>query len=291
MDWSVAIAPLHLWHTLMAQTPPPTLPDLVQEIETLKSQVETLQNTNQLLSDGLMNQIEFLKQENQALSSSFSQYVDAMKWNLTVLAGLAAVLTAVGGWIFKNNLDDAKKVAREMIDRRVEGQISALVDARVEEVARTLRREQVIGTTYVDYYLPNSTQEPLEFSLLKARQFRDVRPVRDLEAMRRSPGDVVVLDLQNWVLPSGQQFAELAESEREAQAQQQIDWLLEILPPSTVLVVYIRGTVKYLYRISDGLKTGSKGHRYVLPANNPVTLVGNTADGAYVALGDRAVSR
>ncbi len=267
-----------LWHSVLAQASDITVQDIAQQLETLKGQVDTLQNTNQLLSESLTNQIEFLKQENQALTNSFSTYVDAMKWNLTVLAGLAAVLTAVGGWIFKNNLDDAKKVAREMIDRRVEGQISELVDARVEEVARTFRREQVIGSTYVDYYLPDGTQPPSEFALLNARKFKDVRFLNNLEVIRRSPGDVVILDLQNWVLPSGQRFIHVPEAEREAQAKLQIDGVLEQITASAVLVVYIRGTVKYLYSIGD---------RYVLPANNPVTLVGNAADGAYVVMGDR----
>lgn len=269
---------LDIGQSVLAQATPPTLQDLAQEIEALKGQVETLQATNQLLSDGLTNQIEFLKQENQALTSSFSQYVDAMKWNLTVLAGLAAILTAVGGWIFKNNLDDAKKVAQEMIDRRVEGQISALVEARVEEVARTLRREQVIGTTRVDYYLPAAEQFPHELRLLRSRRFQKVRPISSLTEMRRSPGDVVVLDVQNWVLPSGQRFMELPDPEREAQAQEQIDALLDVLPLSAVVVVYVRGRIGYLNRISD---------RYVLPANNPVTLVGTVADGAYVSRGDQ----
>ncbi|MEO1211622.1 MAG: hypothetical protein AAFX78_19130 [Cyanobacteria bacterium J06638_20] len=31
--------------------------------------------------------------------------------------------------------------------------------------------------------------------------------------------------------------------------------------------------------------------RYVIAANNPITLVGNAADGAYVALGDRTARR
>ena len=282
MHWSLMIADTRFWADLLAQATNLTLQDLAHQVDALQNQLDALQMTNQALRDSLTEQVNFLQQENQDLTNSFTRYVDAMKWNLTVLAGLAAVLTAVGGWIFKNNLDDAKQVAREMIDRRVEGQISALVDARVEEVARTIRREQVVGSTYVDYYLPNGGQEPAELKLLKARQFRDVRVLYSLEAVRRSPGDVVVLDLQNWVLPSGQRFGELPEEEREARAKEQIDGLLEALPRSAVLVVYIRGTIRYLYEIRD---------RYVLPANNPVTLVGNTADGAYVALGDRAVSR
>jgi hypothetical protein len=278
MHWSLMMADTHFWADMLAQATNLTVQDLAQQMDALQNQLEALQTTNQALRDSLAEQVNFLQQENQDLTNSFTRYVDAMKWNLTVLAGLAAVLTAVGGWIFKNNLDDAKQVAREMIDRRVEGHISALVDTRVEEVARTIRREQVVGSTYVDYYLPNGSQEPAELRLLKARQFRDVRVLHSLEAVRRSPGDVVVLDLQNWVLPSGQRFGELPEEEREARAREQIDGLLEALPRSAVVVVYIRGTIKYLYGIRD---------RYVLPANNPVTLVGNTADGAYVALGER----
>lgn len=273
MDWFVP----QLFVSLLSQVTP-SVQDLAQEVEALKAQIETLQNTNQLLSDGLTNQIEFLKQENQSLTNSFSQYVNAMRWNLTVLAGLAAILTAVGGWIFKNNLDDAKQVAQEIIDRRVEGQIGELVNARVEEVARTLRREQVIGSTLVDYYLPDGGQPPHEVALLRARRFQKVRLVRSQAEMRRSPGDVVVLDVQNWVLPSGQRFMELPEPEREAQAERQIAGLLDVLPLAAVVVVYVRGRIGYLNRVGD---------RYVLPANNPVTLVGTVADGAYVARGER----
>ncbi len=282
MDWSF-LSPINdSWQNVLAQATNLTLQDLVQQVDAFQNQLDALQSTNQLLSDSLTQQIEFLRKENQDLTNSFTRYVDAMKWNLTVLAGLAAVLTAVGGWIFKSNLDDAKKVAQEMINQRVEGQISALVDARVEEVGRTIRREQVIGYTYVDYYLPDGNQETPELQLLRARKFKDVIPLRNIDKVRRSPGDVLVLDLQNWILSSGQRFIDLPEEEREAVAKQQIDQLLEALPLSAVMVVYIRGTLKYLYSIHD---------RYVIAANNPITLVGNTADGAYVALGDRTASR
>ena len=190
MHWSLMMADTHFWADMLAQATNLTVQDLAQQIDALQNQLEALQTTNQALRDGLAEQVKFLQQENQDLTNSFTRYVDAMKWNLTVLAGLAAVL-----------------------------------------------------------------------------------------------------DLQNWVLPSGQRFGELPEADREAQAKEQIDGLLEALPLSAVLVVYIRGTIKYLYGIRDGLKTGLEGHRYVLPANNPVTLVGNTADGAYVALGEQSGSK
>lgn len=164
-----------------------------------------------------------------------------------------------------------------MIETRVNQQVGALVDAKVDDVKRTLQREQVVSSTLVDYYLPGSGQ-PDEFHPLQARKFRNVRLVHEIEDVRQTPGDVIVLDLQNWITTSGQRFIELPEAERETQAQEQLDGLLRVLSSSAVVVVYIRLTIKYLFRVTN---------RYVLPANNPVTLVGNTADGAYVAVGDR----
>lgn len=57
-----------------------------------------------------------------------------------------------------------------------------------------------------------------------------------------------------------------------------------MLSPQTVLIVYIRGTVKYLY-------DPKFERRYVLPANNQVTLIGHAVNGAYTASGDRAMQR
>ncbi|QYO63547.1 hypothetical protein [Leptolyngbya sp. 7M] len=132
----------------------------------------------------------------------------------------------------------------------------------------------------MDYYLQDASTEPTEFKLLQARGFQNVRFHIEEASLRRSPGDVVVLDLENWVNRSGEAFSQLSEDMREQQAKQQIDALLNILPTSTVLVVYVRLTVKYLFKVSKD--------RYVLPANNPVTLIGNTADAAYVATGERS---
>lgn len=283
MDILPVVATDNFLHTLLAQAIDPAIQDISQQLNALQSQVETLQNTSQLLSESLMEQIEFLRQENQDLTNSFTRYIDAMKWNLTVLAILAAILTGVGGWIFKNNLDDAKKVAREMIDRQVERQISVLVDARVEEITRTFRREQVIGSTYVGYYLPEGQQAPAEVQLLKARQFKNVRFLPSLEAVRRSPSDVMVLDLINYSTPEGQRFSSLPKDNREAIAAPLINELLGLLPKSTVIIVYVS------FPPLQAVNNLSSDH-YVIPANNPVTLVGNAADGAYVALGDRTLA-
>ncbi len=277
MDWLSLHNLVELPSFLLAQTPSPSpspsLSSLAQDLEVLKSRVELLQQTNKALSDSLTSQVDFLASGNGALDRSFSSFVDSMKWAVTILGLFGTFLTLAVTWVFKNNLDDARKIAREMIEARVNQQVGALIDAKVDDVKRTLQREQVIVSTLVDYYLPGSGQ-PDEFYLLQARKFRSVRLLHKLEEMRQDCGDVIVLDLQNWVMASGQRFVDLPEEEREAQAQEQIDALLRILPPSTVVIVYIRLTIKYLFRVTN---------RYVLPANNPVTLVGNTADGAYVA--------
>jgi hypothetical protein len=151
-------------------------------------------------------------------------------------------------------------------------------------VARTIRREQVVGSTYVDYCLPGSDRIPPEFNLLKARQFRDLRFLNTLDAVQNSPGNVVVLDLVNYAKPSGELFSSLTGDDRENTAKPLIDRLLNLLPPSTVLVVYV--SFPPLRAVNQ-----TPSNRYVIAANNPITLVGNTADGAYVALGDRTASR
>jgi hypothetical protein len=181
-------------------------------------------------------------------------------------------------WLFKNNLDDAKKMASQLIQQEVDKRVAVLVDAKIVEVERTFKRERVIGSTNVDYYLPEGDAAPNEFKLLEVRGFQKVRFCPDEGALRRTPANVVVLDLENWLTPTGR-FPTLPEADREAQAKPLIDRLLNILPTSTVLVVYIRIPVKYIFTLPKD--------RYVPPANNPVSLVGNVADAAYVSAGDR----
>ena len=123
MDW-LSLPDFTELPSLLAQTsassPSPTsgssVNQLAQEIESLKAKVELLQQTNKTLSDSLTSQISFLAKENEALSRSFSSFVDAMKWAVTVLGVFGTFLTLAVAWVFKNNLDDARKIAREMIE-------------------------------------------------------------------------------------------------------------------------------------------------------------------------------
>jgi hypothetical protein len=49
-----------------------------------------------------------------------------------------------------------------------------------------------------------------------------------------------------------------------------------------VIVVYTRSFIPYISEIAD---------RYVIAANNPISLVGTVADAAYVVVGDRSVTQ
>ena len=265
MDWHPIVDPTHLWHTLLAQTAP-----LLSnpEIELLRKQLDFINNENTQLAADFAKKLEVISQANKDLNESFKTFVDTMKFVLIIFGFLGAVIA----FIFGKNLDDAKKVARDAIRQEVDLNVSTLVQIEMENVKRTLQKERIIGDTIVNYYLPNVLQPPNEFKLLQARGFRDVRFAKDQQQLQRSSADVVILDLENWITT-------LPESDREPAAQTQIDLLLSLLPRSTVLVVYVRTVVKYLYMVSYD--------RYISPANNPITLIGMVADAAYVVAGDR----
>ena len=283
---------LHWPSELIAQTPPASAPapppiSSSTDIELLKSQ------------------LEFLKQ-------SQSQFIDAMKIIFTVL-GIAGVLVSYFfGKSFKDFQDSARRdvkdfqefsrgevqaaiqrvqqEAKDQIPRLVETEVGDLVRYEVGVIKRSLRREQVIGSTIIDYLLPNGTDEPKEVELLRARQFKrvnfcpDLRSLQSAQQSRRSPFDVVILDLVHHITDTGQDFATLQGQDREDVAQPLLDSLLNILPPSTVIIVYVE------FPPLKAVNT-APSDRYVIAANNPITLVGNAADGAYVVVGDRTLSR
>jgi hypothetical protein len=271
MDWLFSIDPTHLWHSFLAQATPST-----NEVELLRRQLDFINSENARLGADFAKRLEVISQANKDLNESFKTFVDTMRFVLVIFGFLGAVVA----FVFGKNLDDAKKVAREATRQEVDQRVSALVQAEVESVKRTLQRERVIGETIVQYYLPNSLQSPREFQLLQARGFQDVRFVKEVQKLQRTLADVVVLDLENATTSAQQKFSSLAEVDREAEAKAQIDRLLDLLSTSTVLVVYVRSQVKYLFAVSRD--------RYVTPANNPVTLVGMVADAAYVVAGSSA---
>jgi len=89
--------------------------------------------------------------------------------------------------------------------------------------------------------------------------------------VRRSPGDVVVLDVMNWA-------AAQAMEGRDRLVEEQLTGLmgLESWTASTVLVVYVAGRLNCLNQLGD---------RYVVSTNYLVALMGHVTNGAYVAYG------
>jgi hypothetical protein len=280
MDWLPTLELHHLWDLILqtpvpspTATPTPSVPTTAPEVELLR------------------RQLEFLKDSNTRLSDSFSKFVGGIQLIFTVFSILFGVVAGLAVYLFGKNLSETKDLIRQSVDqasqqirRDAETQITDLVRLEVDSLRRTLRRERVISSTLVDYYLPDASHlpgtniEPDEVQFLRTRGFQQVRFSDELQKLRQLPGDVVVLDLENWVDRVGQKFSTLPPAEQEAKAAEQIDALLDILPNSTVVVVFIRGIIKYIYTIKN---------RYVVPANSSVTLVGNVADAAYVVAGSQ----
>ena len=202
----------------------------------------------------------------------------------TAFLGFLGTVGVLLTWFFKNNLDDAKQVAGEIVEKELQGQVRALVAKEVEAWERTVLPERIVGETKVDYFLPegqHTREEISEVKLLETRGFR--KPVRFCtteQALRSLRGDITILDLENKIMPSGQPFRSLPDDERKDQAQALIENLLKnVLPASTVLVVY---SSERLNLIKPAYPT-----QYVVIANNRVTLLSHAANTAYVAYSDR----
>ena len=206
----------------------------------------------------------------------------------------------------KDNVRDISQAAKEKIERvhesseveiqraiesiqhKAEREVAYLIDNEMRERVRTevrnvqriLQREKVISSTSVDYYLPNgnSTEIPREVELLKAREFKDVQYFTQLGDLRPENSDVVVLDLMHFSTQKGM-FALASKEDRDSIVAPILESLTDLFPESSVLIVYVNSRP-----FLGGLDSDN---RYILAANSPITVVGNAADGAYVAKGAR----
>lgn len=142
-----------------------------------------------------------------------------------------------------------------------------------EEVSKT--GEELIKETSLNYYLQDAALEPSEVALLKTRGFQKVAFHSKAQSLRNSSGNIVVLDLKNWIGKSNQNFSALPDVERQEVAEKLIDSVLDILPSTTVLVVYTRSLIRHLLTISE--------ERHILAANNQGTLLGAVVNAAYVS--------
>ena len=207
-----------------------------------------------------------------------------LKMNSAFL-GFLSIIGALLTWFFKNNLEDAKVVAAQMVREEMDNHVKARVEEEFRYWEMSARTERVIGQTLVDYYLPGGGSVPEELYLVKQRGFRQVSFCDRTEQIRRSEADVVIVDLQNAKGADGSAQIVVDKgrltAESEQWAQRQIDAVRAATAGNVrVLVVYVRGNVAHLY-------SAELQQEYVLAANNQVTLVGHAGNGAYVALGAR----
>jgi len=245
-------------------------------------------------SDELLQQqmelLNTLREENRSLSESFKTYVSAMQFVLVVFGFLGAVIA----YIFGKNLNDARQIARDAISQEVNRRIVSIVDTEIANVKRLLGRERVISDVRVDYYYPNESYVPREMALLETRGFHSVRQCFTEEDLRRSRGQVVVMDLGHWPEAEGRTFdemkdaiAHLPDDEQKPEHQrleqlalERVQRVLNGLARSTALIVYTRANV----RVLNPLKGGDRPFGI---ANMPITLVGMVADAAYVVYAEQ----
>ena len=273
MGWFALVDPSLWLHSVLLQVPTPSSKSAVSpDVELLKSQLEFLKAENARVVADFGERMKLIVDENKSLSESFKTFVMTMQFVLVVFGALGAFIV----YVFKQNLEDARKVAQEMINQKVDQRISELVAEKIEYVRRSLGRERVIDATAIDYLLLDGS-EPKEVGLLRTRGFQSIRFCEAIGLLRRDAGDIVVVDLEHWQPDGKTAFLKLAKDEREAKAKAMLQEVLDVISPQSILVVYVSDRVEALGTLP---KT-----KTIVPANSTITLVGTVADAAYVASG------
>lgn len=257
MNWLTLFDFSGFWLSI-AQTPtlPPKAPT-VSEVELLKSQL---------------------------------QFVRDM--NVAFLSFLAIVGTLLA-WFFNKSLEDAKRLAREIVRQELLNHVTPLVQSESEYMMRSLKTEQVIGGMVVDYYQVAAEAEPSEYDLLKARGFLKVRFWNLNKLPNKRLGGVLVFDFVNSEVLNVPGLQD-SDKTKQAEALKKRDEILnekiaEIVDRRLgypVLVIYTRPGTGRIAAIDQLLKTFPE-IKYYTAANTPVALMGGVVDSAYVAFGDQ----
>jgi len=255
MDWLSLPDWTELSNFLLAQTPPPSPSSPPADVQLLTKQLEFLQRMN------------------------------------TVFLGFLAILGGLLTWFFNKNLEDAKRLAKEVVRQELTNHLMPLIQAESESLMRSLRTEQVIGDTVVDYYLPSSDIDPPEYQLLKGRKFLDVRCWRNKKPNKRL-GSVLVFDFVNSKLldlpgfkDSDRTKQEESARERDKIVNEKITEVVDLRLGKPVLVIYTRPGSGRIPAI-DEITTNFPEVKYYTAANTPVALMGAVVDAAYVAYGE-----
>jgi hypothetical protein len=225
----------------------------------------------------LKNQLEFILRLNTIF--------------LSFLAFLGGILT----WFFKSNLDDARKMAGQMVHQQLSEHIEPLIKAEANNILRSLRTEQIISNTVVDYHVPAAIgQPPLEYGLLQGRGFLDVRFWHPEQKPQGRWGSVLVIDFVNCDLLRLPELAspddevrKIGYQKRDQLVNEVIQGLVELRIGRPILVVYVRPGMGRIGAIDQLTTNFPEDIKYYSSANTPVALMGAVVDSAYVAYGDR----
>jgi hypothetical protein len=241
----------------------------------------------------------------QAQASAPSSEVELLKNQLdfilqvnTVFLGFLAFLGGILTWFFKSNLDDARKMAGQIVRQELAEHIEPLIKAEASNIQRTLRTEQIIGNTVVDYYLPATPkQDPLDYRLLRGRGFLDVRLWHPERKPQGRFGSVLVVDFVNCDLLALPELASPEDAVRKVGYEKRdqlvndvIGELMALRIGRPILVVYVRPGQGRIGAIDQLTQNFPEHIKYYSSANTPVALMGAVVDSAYVAYGDRQFS-
>jgi hypothetical protein len=251
----------HLLDWIIAQAPSPS-PN--PDVDLFKSQIEILKAANAQQGAEFLEKLKFITEDNKNLHERFSQFITIVQW----IIGAFVVLGGVGVYLFGASLREAREMVREEVKSRIANQVHDLVQAEVAVVRRSLNREQVIGDTTVDYLCLG--QLPQEVGFLRSRGFKFVQFHGDDSSLRTARGEIVVIDIFNWLQIGGIEFQDLPEAERK-RGQDLIDRVARTIPATTVAIIYVKG------------KVALPKQQNVVPANTWITLLGTVADAAHLA--------
>lgn len=265
------------WHHLLAQT---SIDPAAVQLDVLKEQFSFLAQENARLSAEFTEKLKLMTDEQKQLSESFKSSISAIKEMVYLVGVSSVVLLSILSYQFGKTFKEAKAIAKETIVGRLETQMTAIADSRINTARRLFQREVVVDQTQVGYWLLGAEVPPQEKELLQQRGFQvDFygAPIRSSRQWQRQSHDVVVLDLKNWRNAEGGSFGGRPGIDWETEElKRQLDLLLGYYSDvRTPIVVYVPGRRDYLDEVG---KT-----RLIAPTNNKVTLIGMVVDSAYLA--------
>jgi hypothetical protein len=266
MDWLPHIDLGHWIHSLVLQTPTHT-PTSSPNVEDLKAQIELLKTQNTQITTEYLKKLEFVSKQGDDLNNSFKDY---MNWALFVFGLFGSVFL----FFFKQSIDEARETAKKLVNQQVEARVTEIVGAELEKVQRLLDRERVVSNAALDYFLP-SGQANQEIQILQARGFERIEFRTTPQQIRRGAASLIVIDLANFRPDGTTLLKDMPEADREAQAQETVQTVIDVVPDETILIIYVSGQIRALTNFLQR-------ENPVSIANNRITLVGALADAAYV---------